>query len=345
MLRIRNKAQLLLSAVVGGALMTGGVGMANANDVRDMSGRTVSLPDRIDRVHALTHSLSLAVALAPDLLVGMPPPIRLTEAAKRLLPPGVGDLPALDSDPAKPKALGAQLVVGWDTPSFRDGILPKLDQAGLTTVLVQVDRLDQYPASLRALGHILGRDDRGERLARHLEDMQARLSHAVAAVPTAERRRVYYAESADGLSSQCNSSGRGEVITLAGAANALICTNPPGFADTMPVSLDTIAQADPDVIITRQADAARMIRTDPAWAGLRAVRQGRVHAVPSLPFSWIDRPPSFMRALGAAWLAHTLYPKYYNVDMVAEARGFLSLFFGVAPSGQDVAMILGDGAP
>ncbi len=35
---------------------------------------------------------------------------------------------------------------------------------------------------------------------------------------------------------------------------------------------------------------------------LRAVRDGHAYVAPSLPFGWIEEPPSVNRLLGLAWL-------------------------------------------
>ena len=39
-----------------------------------------------------------------------------------------------------------------------------------------------------------------------------------------------------------------------------------------------------------------------AWRSLRAVREGHAFVAPSLPFGWLDEPPSINRLLGLAWL-------------------------------------------
>jgi len=35
---------------------------------------------------------------------------------------------------------------------------------------------------------------------------------------------------------------------------------------------------------------------------VRAVREGRVHVAPAVPFGWVEEPPSINRLLGLAWM-------------------------------------------
>jgi len=103
---------------------------------------------------------------------------------------------------------------------------------------------------------------------------------------------------------------------------------------------------DPDVVLAfSRKFHHRVTEGDSAWAMVRAVDEGRVHFIPRTPFSWFDRPPSFMRLIGLQWLTHTLYPERYPIDLQAEIREFYRLFLNVELSDQDLTHILaGTGA-
>jgi iron complex transport system substrate-binding protein len=68
-----------------------------------------------------------------------------------------------------------------------------------------------------------------------------------------------------------------------------------------------------DIAAIRALDPDRLVFADPAmgavvagsadWQTVRAVRQGHVLVAPSLPFGWIEEPPSINRLLGLAWLS------------------------------------------
>lgn len=313
---------------------------AQAREVIDMAGRTVTVPEHVHGIYAMSHSLAIVTALAPDLLVGLPFPFKRNPEAERYLPARYASLPQLDGNLEQLKALAPDFALGWTTPAFVRDRVGQFDRIALPTVLVDVDRQEQYPATFRFLGRLLKREERAEALASHLEQLMAETATMVAAIPQERRLRVYYAESVDGLTSQCDSSDRSDVILRGGGVNALHCSNPLTPADNMPIDLETLLAADPDVIVTRFAQTARTIAADPRWAQVRAVRTGRVYAVPALPFNWFDRPPSFMRALGARWLFEQLYPDHATGTLAEETRRFYHQFFNLRLGEEDLARIL-----
>lgn len=68
------------------------------------------------------------------------------------------------------------------------------------------------------------------------------------------------------------------------------------------------------------------IYQDAKWQHIDAVKNKRVYFLPKGPFSWFDRPPSFMRILGLKWLLSILHPQLYEIDIHKEAKTFYKLF-------------------
>ena len=89
------------------------------------------------------------------------------------------------------------------------------------------------------------------------------------------------------------------------------------------VSLEQVLLWNPDVIVTIDRDFAANVRSDPVWASVAAVRAGRVHLSPKMPFGWVDFPPSVNRLIGLWWLAKILYPEQFPED-IARARRAIS---------------------
>ncbi|WP_024873194.1 ABC transporter substrate-binding protein [Tolumonas lignilytica] len=312
-----------------------------AKQVVDMAGREISLPQHIGRIYTFSHSFSIITALAPEKLVGFPFPFKMKPEYRAYLPVPARDLPQIsvgqDMNLEQVKAAGIDLAVGWNTPAFQREQLKQLQRVSVPAVLVGVDKLSDYPATFRFLGKVLDKSERAEKLARYIETASMRLAKAVSTIPEKDKIRVYYAESVDGLTSQCGEADRAEVIRLAGAVNALICQDlPPAKAipadiesSNVVAGMETLVRINPDVIITRFPATTDMISNDPRWAMLNAVKLHRVYAIPSLPFNWFDRPPSFMRIMGAQWLANKLYPSVYPVNLEKETHDFYQLFFQV----------------
>jgi len=78
---------------------------------------------------------------------------------------------------------------------------------------------------------------------------------------------------------------------------------------------------------------------DERWQDIKAVKAKRIYLTPNEPLNWFDGPPSFMGILGLQWLAKCLYPDYYHKDIEEETRHFVSLFFGVDLSAENIKRI------
>jgi len=104
-------------------------------------------------------------------------------------------------------------------------------------------------------------------------------------------------------------------------------------------SLEQIMGADPDVIVTLNAESAKEIRTDRRWSQVRAVRNKRVYANPKGMFWWCRETSE--EALQILWLAKTLYPEHFkDVDMVKETRYFYKTFYGYELTDREIQEIL-----
>ncbi len=106
------------------------------------------------------------------------------------------------------------------------------------------------------------------------------------------------------------------------------------------MSLEQVLLWNPEVIITIDQDFAAAVRTDPAWASVAAVRAGRVHLSPKLPFGWVDFPPSVNRLIGLWWLAKVLYPDLFPEDLRALTRDFYRQFYHVTVSDAQLDHVL-----
>jgi iron complex transport system substrate-binding protein len=65
---------------------------------------------------------------------------------------------------------------------------------------------------------------------------------------------------------------------------------------------------------------------------------------PSLPFGWIDFPPSVNRLIGLLWLGQVLYPELFREDLRQEARAFYELFYHQRPDDRLLDSLVGGAA-
>ena len=273
-------------------------GLASAAEVTDATGRTVQIPDRVQRVlPAGPPAAVLLEALAPNLMLGWPSPV--PGNARALLAPAAAQLPQVPrltgraDVTAAIKALKPDLLVDYGTVSPRYADLARTTQqdTGVPTILLD-GSLANIPHVLRSLGHVLHRDGRAETLATFAEAMLA-----LPATHTTHPR-VLYARGADGLTV----AAPGTDVTAVFAQLGWQVVAPDGQGTFRPASVDAIRTLDPDLLIFSDPAMHDAVMHDDAWRSVRAVRDGHVLIVPSLPFGWIEEPPSINRLLGLAWL-------------------------------------------
>ncbi|PPQ35247.1 iron complex transport system substrate-binding protein [Rhodoblastus acidophilus] len=319
---------------------------AQAREITDMAGHRIQVPEKITKVFSASYPLTLLMAvIAPDALAAVNTP--LTEKQKSFLAPRLAELAAVggtpgQNRPANPEeiiALHPDVIVAWTDPM---GGHPPAEkswaQTGLPVIYIKVDKIDDYPAALDLIGDLLDRRARTDELKAYVVAALDRVNKAVASVPPEQRVKLLYAESPDGLATECDSSFHMEAFRFAGGDSIYHCAQATHMGMEK-ISLEEIIARQPALIVALDPKFKEVAAQTPEWRNVKAAAEGRVYAVPKLPFNWLDRPPSFMRVLGVQWLANILYPQALPLDVKAETKKFCKLFFGVELADQDVARL------
>jgi iron complex transport system substrate-binding protein len=325
--------------------------VADARPVVDGAGRRVEVPDRIERVFAAGGPASIILyTLAPERMLGWNRAPSAEEAP--FLPERWATLPALGRLTGRGNTanvegvLAARPHVILDYGSLAGTYVSLADrvqaQTGVPYLLFD-GRLDALPAVYRALGALLGLRERAGLLARETERLLSDTDRRVAAIPVAGRPRVYYARGPRGLETGRAGAINVESLARLGARN--VAGEGLGGGNLVTVSFEQVLAWDPDVIVTIDAAFAAAAAADPLWSRLRAVREGRLHVAPSLPFPWLDFPPSVNRLIGLRWLGHVLYPTRFTDDLRAEARAFYTTFYHRTPDDRQLDALMAGVAP
>ncbi|HSH84700.1 MAG TPA: ABC transporter substrate-binding protein [Guyparkeria sp.] len=273
----------------------------------------------------------MVYAFDPGLLVGSiyplaGPPRPMVDPRMAELPRiggwfGQGRIPNLETlMEAEP-----DLVVVWDNLLFRDQFEDALGKLDYPALYLDLGQTEAMPNALRQLGERLGQTERGEQLASYADQVLESVREVRESLPEQERPSVYYAEGPKGLQTDCDQSFHAELIPLAGGRNVYQCEQRQHVGRET-VGMEQVLAWDPDVILVFDHGFYERIGDDPRWRVLRAVKNGNVHFIPRAPFSWFDRPPSFMRLVGLPWLAQLLHPDRYIWDAETEVPQFYSLF-------------------
>jgi iron complex transport system substrate-binding protein len=107
------------------------------------------------------------------------------------------------------------------------------------------------------------------------------------------------------------------------------------------VSREQLLAWAPDAIVTQYPEFHALAARDAFWRRLPAVREGRLLLAPAHPFGWLDGPPSVNRLIGVRWLYSRLQRDAPRTDWIEAAREFYTLFFGHAPSRDQLARLPG----
>jgi iron complex transport system substrate-binding protein len=331
-------------SLLAGAATLLAVPRAGAAEVKDAAGRAIPIPGTVARVFpAGPPAAILTYTLAPEILIGWPRANR-PEECEFMLPgvcarPEVGRLTGRGNTANLEAVLALKpdliLDVGSTSPTFISLAQRVQEQTGIPYALLD-GRFEAIAPTYRKLGELTHRHDEADALARYADDTMATIKQRADAIPAAARPRVYYARGPRGLETGLGGSINVETIEFLGARN-VAAERTGGLAL---VSLEQVLLWNPDVIITIDADFAANVRSDPLWQAVAAVRAGRVHLSPKLPFGWVDFPPSVNRMIGLWWLAKILYPAQFPEDLRALTRDFYRRFYHVTPSDAQIERVL-----
>lgn len=317
-------------------------------EIVDMAGRKVIVPDTIRRVYCTVPPATFMIyAVDPGLLAGLNSPI--PQEGKKYLDRRVQILPVVGGWMGQGKTpnletllkIRPDIVVAWRWKGAASDIKLRqtLEQLGLPLVYITIDSVNDYPEAFRFLGRLLDRQTRTGKLSRYAQKTLDDLKRMHAALPDSEKVTVYYAEGADGLNTECSDSVHAELIPLSGGKNIYRCETKTIYGMEK-ISLEEVLNRNPDVILARDRAFMDRVLQDRRWAHVRAVQNRRIYRAPLVPIDWFDRPPTFMRLLGARWLTNTLYPARFPFNRIRETRDFYRLFLNVSLSEQAAREIL-----
>jgi iron complex transport system substrate-binding protein len=338
----RRFLKLAAAAVASGACS---VVAQDSRIVSDGAGRKVKIPPRVERIYASGPPASILVfAVAPDKLIGWTSAWR--DAEKPFIARKYADLPTLGRLTGRGNTANVEVVLsakpdviidyGTINPTYSSLADRVQQQTGIPYLLLDGD-FDRMAEAIRQIGVISGEEKRGEALARYAQETVADINKRITGIPSGRRPRVYYGRGPQGLSTGLAGSINTESIEQLGAVNVAAEMGRGGLVQ---VSVEQVLRWNPDVVITIDPNFYAAAPSHPLWRELPAVKAGRLHLAPSVPFGWIDFPPSINRLIGLRWLARILYPQAFPEDLRPIVRDFYTRCYHQAPSEAQLDQLL-----
>jgi iron complex transport system substrate-binding protein len=305
----------------------------------------VAFAAKVERVYAAGPPASVLVfAIAPDKLVGWTRGMRPNEA--QFFDERYAKLPSLGRLTGRGDTANVEVVlqakadlivdVGSTAPSLQALAQSVEQRTGIRYALFD-GRIEFTPATLRALGRLMGNEREAEALASwyesELNDARARAARAKV------KPLVYYGRGPAGLQTGGKGSINVEVLEFLGARNAAAEAR----AGLATVPFEQVILWNPQVILTTDPNFWRSAWSDPRWRAVDAVSRKQVFLSPHLPFGWFDFPPGANRLLGIWWAGKLLEPKAFkDVDLRAKAREFHRRFYHRVPTEAQLDALLGE---
>lgn len=311
----------------------------------DSCGREVALPADVEAISPSgAYAQIMLTTLCPERLVSLSS--RFSDNQLDYLPAYIADLPVLgrfyggtngDLNYEEIIRMSPDVIIDIGEP--KENIAADLDglqeQTGLPVIFVEAT-LTHVAEAYRALGGVLSCAGRAEELASYADDVLAFAGDKRARV-SADGLKALYSGGPYGYDVKAKGTVHGAVLDLVGVGNVADL----GGVNSTEVSPEQVMVWAPDVVLLSPADGFfDYVYDDETWAGVPAVREGRVYEVPGEPYEWLDKPPSVQTLLGVLWLGNLLYPEIYDFDMVATAQDFYRLFWGYELSDAEAGALL-----
>jgi iron complex transport system substrate-binding protein len=250
---------------------------AQAATVTDVSGRSVTVPARVERIvvgfgvfpaFAAVEGADSArrvVALGADLKDRTP----ALYAALQARQPALGKIPLLGAEDKGGLSVEQVLALKPDVAIFGGGgdgpvsakpgsLQARLEQAGVAVVYVDFRShpMSNTVPSIRTIAKIIGREQAGEDFVRYHEQQLRRVTEVVAGLPAGAKPRLFMDMRAGGVKECCGTPGignYGDFINAAGAVNVGAELHQNVLGSVKP---EAIAAARPQLYVAGGASAA-----------------------------------------------------------------------------------------
>ncbi len=299
----------------------------------DDCGRQVEVPREITRiVPSAPLSQIILFAIAPEMFVGVAS--HWEEDARGIIGDEYFELPyfgslysSADLNVEALALTNPQIIIdiGEAKKSVGDDMDALQRQTTIPSVFISAT-LETMPETYRTLGALLGKEEKGEKLAQFCERIYDRTVKIMEQVGD-DRVNALYVVGQDGLNVLAKDSYHAELLDML-TNNVAVVDNPLSKGTGNAVSMEQIALWNPEFVIFNPDSIYDTVKDIPSWNQVDAIVNDRYVEVPSVPDNWMSMPPSVQRYLSLIWLTAQLYPEYCDYDVKAEVKEYYRLFCG-----------------
>lgn len=336
-----------LSALV----MLAGAHSALARTITDQIGRTVDVPDTVERAVVLQHqTLNILTQIdANGVIVGVLDSWQknLGKGFVRFMPslatmPTPGSLRDVNIESLMALKPDVVFVANYAPQSMID----KITKAGIPVVAVSLRSdaagekaklnpdMDDADAvytqglaeGIRMIGTIVGKSDNAEKLIGYVTQTRKIAADRLKDLKPEDRVRTYMAN--PNLATYGAGKYVGVMMNRAGANNVAAAS----IKGYKTVSIEQVIDWNPSVIFVqnRFPQVVTEVKDGPVWQKIDAVANGRIYLMPEYAKAWGYPQPEAL-ALGELWMAKKLYPaRFTDIDMDKLADDYYRKFYRVS---------------
>ncbi|MBS4846032.1 MAG: ABC transporter substrate-binding protein [Burkholderiales bacterium] len=316
--------------------------------VEDQLGRTVTIPDQVNRAVVLQHqTLNIANQLdANSQIVGVLKSwkkqlgqdyVRLDPALEKMATPG--DLTSVNMEELlkvkpdvvfvtnyAPKEMIQQIAdAGIPVIGISLRVGPKGEASKLNPTLK--DDAKAYTEGLRQgielIAYVFNKQENGKELINATFAHSKYLEDKISKIKESERPRVYVAN--PDLVTYGSGKFTGVFLEAGGAYNVAAKT----IKGYKQVSMEDVLKWNPEMILiqNRYPQVGSQIKNGAEWQNVKAVKDDKVFLMPQYAKTWGYPQPEAI-GIGELWLAKTLYPEQFkDLDLDKLVQGWYKKFY------------------
>lgn len=302
---------------------------AQARTITDMVGRSVDVPDKVERIVSAYAPATLFILCAGlgDRMVGAD-----SHADKQSLFNAVMQGRSFGKVGNRTSGLNLEAIVALKPDlvilySQKDGrtIADKLEKLGIASLIIKPESIDDMKHILTLLAEATGTRAKVDKVVAAMDDMLRTARERTKDIAPEQRASVYYSAPQGPMTTVSGEMLQTEMIELAGAFNP--SRELEGFFQR--ISPEQFVKWNPDVLVySRRLSPKRLdIFEGEQFATVPAVRDNRLYRFPSRMAPWDF--PSPMSVPGVLWIAKKTYPeRFADVDMGKRTAAFYDTIFG-----------------
>lgn len=337
-------ACLMLCGVFAGCAKNEGTGSNEKRTVVDMTGNTIELPDKVEKVFVdWASGITLVTTLgATEKLVCAPTAFETdTFAWTRIICPAI-DSVKKDDDAYTNVETALTYEPDLVVTKTKDNI-ETYQNLGMTVIYVDFNNNDSFKESLKIVGKAFGEAECkiAEKYCEFFDKNYEMVTDRLANVAEDTKPTVYYVDSR--FVDPYHSVGKGEIQEeWINAAGGILATAAEFEGRNLEINAEKILEINPDIFVIgaqNQAEVYDLLINDSVLSGSDAVKNNKVYRIPQGLFPWCRTGPE--ATIQMIWAGKLLYPsEFEDVDIKAVARDFYKEFYGVDVSDETLDGIL-----